>query len=835
MCNSVARFLSLGVALSIFFGPTPLPAQRDVAGAEKIELSLRSLDTLGSVMMIAAHPDDENTALLAYFTRGRTLRTAYLSLTRGEGGQNLIGAEQGVLLGVIRTQELLAARKIDGAEQYFTRAIDFGFSKTAAESLEKWGREKILSDVVWNIRRFRPDVIVLRFSGTPRDGHGQHQASAILGKEAFTAAADPARFPEQLKYYPVWQAKRLMWNTFSFNARQEQESARMPGRIEVDTGQFSPLLGYSYAEIAGMSRSMHRSQAMGAPERKGSQKQYLVTVAGEPAKSGVFDGIDISWRRLPGGAAIGTLIAKAQAAFHPDRPAAILPYLAQARPLIAAIHDPIAERKLKELDETMALAAGVWAGVLAGRWDVTPGDSLKLTPQVMARTSVPVKLDQIRLTGRIPVPAVSTTPALLPFNKADEQKVECPISPDQAYTQPYWLIKPPQGDVYTVDDQQLLGLADTPPLIEAHYRLEISGQSVEIARPLRFRYVDRVRGELTRPVVVAPPVAIRLADKVLIFPTAQAKQADAEVSTIEASGQASVRLATPQGWRVEPAEQSLAVPAAGQQAMVNFRLQASAPGISAVEASATLAGKTIASGMTVIDYPHIPPQVLFPAAQAKLVRVDIRTLARRVGYVMGAGDEIPEALRQMGCEVTLLTADMLALGDLARFDAIVTGVRAFNVRPDLRANQPRLLEYARNGGTLVVQYNTLDGPPIGNVGPYPIGITHARVSVEEAPVRFTNPESPLLQEPNRITAQDFDGWIQERGLYFASTWAPEYKTLIESHDPNELPQEGGTLYTKFGKGAYVFTAYSWFRELPAGVPGAFRIFANLLSAGKTLP
>ncbi|MCC7499122.1 MAG: PIG-L family deacetylase [Bryobacterales bacterium] len=835
MLNPLARFLPLGVAFSLVVGPGPVPAQRDVAGAEKIELSLRGLNSLGSVMMIAAHPDDENTALLAYFARGRTVRTAYLSLTRGEGGQNLIGPEQGVLLGVLRTQELLAARKIDGAEQFFTRAIDFGFSKTAAESLEKWGRERILSDVVWNIRRFRPDVIVLRFTGTPRDGHGQHQASAILGREAFTAAADASRFPEQLKYYPAWRAKRLMWNAFSFSRSQEQDSARLPGHIMVDTGEYSPLLGYSYAEIAGMSRSMHRSQAMGAPERMGSQKQYLVTVAGEPAVHDIFDGIDTTWRRLPGGAPIETLIAKAQASFHPDHPAAILPWLAEARPLMAAIRDPIAERKLKELDETMALAAGVWAGVQADRWGVIPGGTLKITPEVMARTNVPVRLEQIRFTGRLPAPAAQTGHGLLPFNQAEIESASCSIPAGQAYTQPYWLIKAPQGDVYTVEDPQLLGLAGTPPLLEAHFRLQISGQSVEIARPLQYRYVDRVRGQLSRAVVVMPPVAVRLPEKVLIFPTPETRLVDVELKTNEATGQATVRLSAPAAWNITPAQQALTLPAPGEQTVVAFNMRSASENVSTLQAGVMVAGKTIFSGMTAIDYPHIPPQVLFPAANAKLIRADIRTLARRVGYVMGAGDEVPEALRQIGCEVTLLTPDMLATGDLSRFDAVVTGVRAFNVRPDLRANQPRLLDYVRAGGTLVVQYNTLDGSPLDRIGPYPIGVTHARVSVEQAPVHFTNPSSPLLREPNRITERDFDSWIQERGLYFASTWAPEYKTLFESHDPNEPPQEGGILYTKLGKGAYVFTAYSWFRELPAGVPGAFRIFANLLSAGKTLP
>ncbi|MGH9628961.1 MAG: PIG-L family deacetylase, partial [Bryobacteraceae bacterium] len=379
----------LRAVLASLLTVSALSAQPALAGATEIRLALERLNTLGSVLMIAAHPDDENTELLAYFARGRNLRTGYLSLTRGEGGQNLIGPEQGIALGLIRTQELLAARRIDGAEQFFTRAIDFGFSKTADETLSKWGRQEVLSDVVWVVRKFRPDVIVLRFSGTPRDGHGHHQASAILGKEAFFAAADPTRFPEQLKYVKPWQAKRVVWNTFSFNREQEREAERLPNRLTVDTGAFNPVLGYSYTEIAGMSRSMHRSQGMGSPERRGSRKQFLTHVAGDPAKADLFDSISLRWDRLPGGAEAGAILSQAARSFLPEQPAKTIPHLLKARALIAAMPGELAALKLEELDRAIGLCAGIWLDASAATGTVTPGADLKISLNAVNRLDLP--------------------------------------------------------------------------------------------------------------------------------------------------------------------------------------------------------------------------------------------------------------------------------------------------------------------------------------------------------------------------------------------------------------------------------------------------------------
>jgi LmbE family N-acetylglucosaminyl deacetylase len=824
----------------------PVYGQRNLSGTAEIELALDKLNVLGSILMIAAHPDDENTAVLAYYARGRSLRTGYLSLTRGEGGQNLIGPEQGDLLGVIRTQELLAARRIDGAEQFFTRAIDFGYSKTAEETLAKWGHDQVLSDIVWVIRRFRPDVVILRFSGTPRDGHGQHQASAILGKEAYFAAADKNRFPEQLRYVQPWQAKRLLWNVFSFGPDQEKEARAMPHRVEVDTGAFNPVLGKSYTEIAGISRSQHRSQGMGAAERRGPSMNYLTTVTGAPAERDALDGVDTTWARVPGGEAVGRILAQAERTFVPDAPEKTIPLLLQARPLIAAIDDAWAKRKLEELDETLALCAGLWLDATADNYAAVPGSTVKIELEAINRSRASVGWSGYSImpsdgTGRSSRGSGAGLDDRGPL--LDNQPQRTPLSwtvpLDCPYSQPYWLRKPHTGDLYQIEDQQWIGMADTPALLTAQFTLSFGETSVTLGRPVHYRYVDPTEGELTRRLVVVPAVAVDLPEPVELFPGESPKKIDVRLKANVAEAAGELRLDLPPNWRAEPGPQPFRLAQTGGEQTLTFSVippKGDAQG--ELRAIARVGGRDISSGMTVIAFPHIPTQTVFPTAEAKLERVNVTLTARKIGYVMGAGDQVPEALRQMGCEVELLSPRDLAERDLAGFDAIVTGVRAYNVRQDLRANQPRLLDYVENGGTMIVQYNVAEGGPFGgrstgaldHLGPYRLQIGRDRVSVEEAPVRFLEPDNPLLVSPNHIGEGDFDGWIQERGLYFASEWDPRYQAVLETHDPNEKPLEGGMLYARYGKGVYIFSAFSWFRELPAGIPGAYRLFANMLSA-----
>jgi LmbE family N-acetylglucosaminyl deacetylase len=852
--------LNKSLAIGLLFAWLPagiahLEAQPAPAG--EIQQALLKLNELGTVLTIAAHPDDERSELLAYFSQGRHMRAAYLSVTRGEGGQNLLGPEQSAALGLIRTQELLDARRIDGAEQFFTRAIDFGFSKTADEAIAKWGHAAVLSDMVWVIRRYRPDVIVLGFSGTPADGHGHHQASALLGKEAYEAAGDPARFPEQLRYVQPWKAAKLVRAGGFFGGVAGGRGGRggtapeaavppIAPIAQIDTSGYNSILGYSYAQLATISRSQHRSQGLGAMGVGGGMGGGRGP--GGPAPSGaapapeapaapapdLFDGIEHSWKRLPGGAAIDAIFSQAIREFdwqHPDR---TIPLLAKARPLVAAISDPLAKIKLAELDETIARCAGIWADAQAREGNVAPGSHVAVAMTVVAREPVATSVQSIAAenvwTGK-----PWTAPDAAAGQRIPDYDLEVPAS--QPYSQPYWLVKPPEAGAYTVDNQLLIGLPDTP-VERMRIRLTVAGTPIELVRPVLYRYNDRLEGEKVRPLTVVPPVAVNLplspddiTNQVLLFPRHAARGLRVTVKAEVANAAGSLRLDVPAGWKAEPSSQPFRLAAIDDQQELTFQVTPPAGETAGtLHAVATVGGKEIAAGMAFISYAHIPQQNVFPPSDVKLIRSDIAVTARRVGYIMGAGDEEPDALRQLGLEVTLLGDEDLRAGDLSRFDAIVAGVRAYNVRPDLRAYQSRLLDYVSNGGTYVVQ-NVRENVP--NIGPYPFTIStgnSARVTVEEAPVTFTHPDSALLQKPNKIGPRDFEGWVQERGTYFLTQWDPRYETVLSTNDPGEKPLEGGELWTRYGKGIFIYTAYVWFRELPAGVPGAYRLFANLLSA-----
>jgi hypothetical protein len=576
---------------------------------------------------------------------------------------------------------------------------------------------------------------------------------------------------------------------------------------------------------------MHHSQGTGAMRRPGPARSRFGLLAGQPGSGDLFDGIDTTWNRLPGGAAVGQIIAQAIREFDPAHPEKAIPLLAKARPLVAAISDPLARLKLTELDETLARCAGLWVEAQARQPEAIPGADLAITTTVLNRSSADVSFDGARIEGMWNEDLPSK-PARLGGNQSAVTEFHHAVPAGEPYTQPYWLVKPPAGDVYTVDDQRLIGQADTPEPARVRVRLTIGGAPVELVRSVHFRYADHAQGERQRPLVVVPPVAVDLPDPVVVFPTAAARKVHVAVVANVANAAGDLRLDVPAGWKAEPQTQAFQISAPGEQKELVFDVTPpNGDAVASLRAVATVGGREIAAGMETIDYPHIPIQTLFPPSDLKLARADIRVTARQVGYIMGAGDEMPDALRQLGVTVTPLSAGDLAGGDLSRFDVIVAGVRAYNVRADVRANQQRLLDYVRDGGTYLVQYQT--GDSTLNLGPYPFVLpagSRYRVTVEEAPVTFPHADSPLLLTPNRIVPKDFDGWVQERGLYFSNQWDPRYQTVLACHDPGEDSMEGGELWTRYGKGVYIFTSYAWFRQLPAGVPGAYRLFANLLSA-----
>ncbi len=815
---------------------TPLAART----SSELQLAIDKLNVLGSALYVAAHPDDENTAMLASLANGRKLRTGYLSLTRGDGGQNLIGDEKGELLGVIRTQELLAARRIDGAEQFFSRAIDFGFTKNPEETFTIWNRDAVLADVVWVIRRFQPDVIVTRFPTTGEGGHGQHTASAILAEEAFRFAADPAKFPEQLRYVSVWQPKRIFWNQFIRQAVDPNSPPpELANSLRADLGEYNPLLGRAYTEISAESRSQHKSQGFGSAERRGSVLNYYKQTQGDAAKSDLFEGIDTTWSRYPGGEKLSSLFQQASSTFDQGNPGKSIPTLLQALDELDRLGataafspraNPWIEVKRAELLDVIRAAAGLAIDVSAADSIVNPGGDIAVTVTVVNRSDYPFTLAAVASPYANPGKAPG---AALQNNKPVRTEVSLRLPADYLYSQPYWLRQAPSKGMFNVDDQLLIGRAENPIAVPVTVSLQDNANhSLIFTVPAVYRWTDPVRGEQIRAVEVVPEVVTNFAEGVLVFPDTKARSVAVKLQSLGATGDATVRLNAPQGWRVSPQSAKVSFMAKRDEADVVFTLTPVNGAMSGVVAAEVelAGGKKVSYSMTSIEYPHIAGRRVFAPSKAKLVRADIKRRGQRVGYIMGSGDDVPVALRQIGYDVVLLNDGDLDAGDFSRFDAIVAGVRAYNTRRRLKAAQPKLMKYVENGGTYVVQYNTSDELMSDSPGPYPFKITRDRVTVEEAPVKILDPAHPLVTTPNKITQADFENWVQERGLYFTGSWDPKYTTVMESHDPGEPEKPGGELYVRHGKGVFIYTSYSWFRQLPAGVPGAYRMFANLVSA-----
>jgi LmbE family N-acetylglucosaminyl deacetylase len=829
--------LMLFVSASLFFSASrAASAQPRQMNAAEIEAALRKLSVVGSALYVAAHPDDENTAMLAYLSNERAVRTAYLSLTRGDGGQNLIGSEKGAMLGLVRTQELLAARRIDGAEQFFTRALDFGFTKSPAETLRIWGHDDVLADVVWVVRRFRPDIIITRFPTTGEGGHGQHTASAILAAEAFDAAGDPARFPEQLKHVSVWRPKRLMWNAFSFGATPRPPEGRKV--VTVDVGTYNALLGRSYNEIAAASRSMHKSQGFGSAERRGSAPNFLETQKGEVAERDMFDGVDLTWSRIAGGERVGRLLEEARRTFRPAEPQAVLPTLLAAHAEMSklASDDPLVAAKRRELASVIAACAGLWIEATAAEPYVTPGGEARITATLVNRSGFPLRLESVRTPYGSPTQTAETAALVeLKTNQPTQNAFNVRLPETAEPSQPYWMKEEPGAGLFRVADQTLVGSPENAPAVPVSFTLSTpDGHRLVFETPTLYRWTDRVRGEQYRPLVVVPRAAVALEEGVLVFPDGTPKRVNVRARTNVANFNGTLRLRLPEGWRAAPESVAVNLKDCNEETNASFTITPPAnASTAALAVELSEGGRVHARGVETIDYQHIPIQTLFPVAEARLVRVNLQRRGNHIGYVMGSGDEIPEALRQVGYRVTLLSDEDLAEADLKTFDAVVVGVRAYNTRTALRRQQTRLLDYVREGGTLVVQYNTVE-QSLANfqLGPYPFKLSQERVTVEEAPVTLLAPQDALLNAPNRITPADFEGWVQERGLYFASEWDARYQTLWASRDPGETDKPGGTLVARYGKGTYIYTGYAWFRQLPAGVPGAYRLFVNLISAGK---
>jgi len=791
-----------------------------------IEQNLKKLDVVGSVLYVAAHPDDENTRLLAYLAQEKHYRTGYLSMTRGDGGQNLIGNEQGELLGLIRTQELLAARKVDGAEQFFTRALDFGFSKGPEETLNFWNKEKILGDVVWVVRKFRPDVIICRFPTTGEGGHGNHTASAMLAEEAFTAAADPKRYPEQLKYVQPWQPKRIMWNTFNFG----NTNTIAPDQFKVNVGVYNPLLGKGYGEMAAESRSNHKTQGFGSARQRGDAYEYFKTMKGDAPETDLLDGVNTTWGRIKGGESIGTEIEKVTNDFDANHPDKSVPALVKLYDRIQKIDDTHwREQKTKELSELIAACTGLWFESYAADQTYGLNDSIDVRSQIINRYNDRVKVlqvDGLHFNNGKAIPA------------NEVQNFNSKIPADKV-TQPYWLEQPHGIGSYAISDDRKVGNPENPDMPKVKFEFIVEGTPIQLDRQLVYKYTDPAKGEIYQPVQIAPPVTANIQDNVYIFNSQQPQTVQVKLEAFEKIGSGTVSLDAPPGWKISPERVQFTNKNKGDEWEQDFTITPSGNKTQTGILEATIThdrdNAAYKAGILSIHYNHIPNITLFPAAQAKLVQLDLKIAGKKIGYINGAGDLVPEALKQVGYEVHQLSENEILNGDLSGYDAIIVGVRAYNVDPRLVIEQPKLMEYVKNGGNLLVQYNNSNGLVTKNIGPYPFKVVNERVTDENAKITIIDPNNPVLNYPNKITPADFDGWVQERGLYFTKDADPQYQKVLKMGDPGESSKDGALITTQYGKGRFIYTSLAFFRQLPAGVPGAYRLFINMINKPKTNP
>jgi LmbE family N-acetylglucosaminyl deacetylase len=801
--------------------------------SNQIYEKIQKLNFLGTALYIAAHPDDENTRLIAYLSNSLKARTGYLSLTRGDGGQNLIGPEIRELLGVIRTQELLAARSIDGGQQFFTRANDFGYSKHPDETLAIWNEKEVLSDVVWTIRNFKPDVIINRFNHrTPGTTHGHHTSSAMLSVAAFDLVGDKNKYPEQLKYTETWQPKRLFFNTSSwfYKSQQDFEKATKGKLISFDVGMYYPLKGLSNNELASMASSQHLCQGFGRVTTRGSQKEYIAFLKGDKpkGKKDIFSGINTTWNRLKNGGEIGSILYEVEENFDFVNPSKYLPKLMEAYRMVQKLEDEhwrtIKEKELKEIIEA---CAGLYLEASANSASGTPNASIELNFEVLNRSNISIELTSV--TSKIDNKTILKE-LDLEANKRINFKEKITLETTE-FSDPYWLRKEASLGMYSVDNQLLIGEPETPRQAKIDFNLSIEGVPITITKNVVRRYAERNIGEIYEPFEILPNVTTKLRDKVLIFSNDAPQRVFVTIRAGAKNVVGNIKLEVPEGWKVSTQTKTFRIKQKGDKKEVDFLVF---PTVNQSEGKlkviVTSNGKTYNKELIEINYNHIPKQAVLINSEAKVVRLDIKTIGTKIGYIEGAGDAIPESLRQIGYEVALINPIEINEKKLRNYDAIVLGIRAYNVVKELKFKQKYLLAYVENGGTMIVQYNT--NRRVDVAAPFDLKLSRDRVTDEFAEVRILAKEHSFLNFPNKITAEDFKGWVQERGLYFPGTWSKEYTPILSMNDRGETAKEGSLLIAKYGKGNYIYTGLSFFRELPAGVTGAYKLFANMLAVGK---
>lgn len=823
--------------LLLTFIPKTVAQQPSKPSSVELFHQIQKLRFLGSVLYIAAHPDDENTRLIAYMANHLKAETGYLSLTRGDGGQNLIGTELRELLGVIRTQELLEARKIDGGQQFFTRANDFGFSKIPDETLQIWNKNEVLEDMIYIIRQFKPDIIINRFDHrSPGTTHGHHTSSAMLSIELFDMVNNPKIFPNQLNHTTIWQPKRLFFNTswWFYGGRDKFEKADKSKLNAIDMGVYYQSIGKSNQEIAALSRSRHQSQGFGSTGSRGEEVEYLELIKGEPTqdRKNLFEGIDTSWNRVKNGGSIDQKLATIEQQFDFKNPAASIPQLIEVYAMIQQLEENHWKKiKSEELKQIIIGCSGLFLEAVAETQSSTPGSVLKIKLEAINRSNQKMMLKSIQT---MPISQTSVFEELsLENNQSNFGEIEIKIPENQEYTSPYWLKEPGTVGMYNVSDQKKIGVPDIIRTCSVTFLIEMNGITIPMEKKVIYKFNDEVKGEVYKPFDIVPVATSSIMDKVTIFNNTTPKKVGIKIKAGKDQIKGNAYLSVGKNWKVSPEFIPFELGKKGSETIVYFEV--TPPKESSeinVSSYVIIDGKKLDKEQINLQYEHIPQQQVLVNAEAKFNKLDIKIQHEKIGYIMGAGDEVPFYLSQMGYEVTILKPDEITLENLNPFQVVIVGVRAYNTVDEMAFKQAILFEFVAKGNTMIVQYNTTGKFTVKELAPYPLKISRDRVTEEDAEVRFLVPNHPVLNFPNKISANDFKGWVQEQGLYYPDEWDATFTPILSSNDKGESPKNGGLLIAPYGKGTYIYTGLSFFRELPAGVSGAYRLIANMISSSQ---
>jgi LmbE family N-acetylglucosaminyl deacetylase len=799
--------------------------------------AVQKLNFLGTALYIAAHPDDENTRLISYLANNVHARTGYLSLTRGDGGQNLIGSELRELLGVLRTQELLAARRVDGGEQFFTRANDFGYSKHPKETLRIWDKSTILGDVVTTIRKFKPDVIINRFDHrSPGSTHGHHTASAMLSVEAFDMANDPNAFPERLKSTELWQPQRLFFNTswWFYGSQEKFEKADKSKLLNVDVGVFYPTLGKSNNEIASLASSQHLCQGFGRITSRGSQPEYVELLKGDlpKDKNNLFEGINTTWSRIEGGEAIGALLNKVEQNFNFKNPAIHLSDLTKAYNLLQQVsNEHWKNLKSEELKTIIAAITGLHLQAFVNNASSNPGEVVSVNIEALNRSENNILLESVVINGQL----IADTSSELKENVMVKSTTEFTIPKNTNFTSPYWLLENGTLGTYKVNNKDLIGLPETPRAFNATFNLAFEGVNIPITTSIVYKYAQPDKGEIYQPFEIVPEATASFSDKVIIFSNDTPKEIPVTIKAHKDNVSGLVQFCYDNEWNVDRETKEFSIAKKGDEQTVFFTLSPpQSENESYISPIIKLNGAEITKELVTIDYDHVPTQTILLPSEAKVVRLNIEKVGEHIGYIMGAGDAVPTSLEQIGYNVHQIDPNDISENTLEKYDAVVLGIRAYNVVKELSFKQKYILDYVKNGGNVIVQYNTAGrwNNQFENIAPYDLQISRDRVTNENSEVAIIAKNHSLVNYPNKISEDDFNGWVQERGLYFPNKWSKEFTPILEMKDEGESLKKGSLLIAPYGEGNYIYTGLSFFRELPAGVPGAYKLFSNMLSVGK---